>query len=91
MSHHDTEEHLSPEEKKFRNCIELGDNFMKIEIFYLADRWYGRAVELQPDNKEALNKWEDSKRLHKKENQTIYKVVAAMALIVLIIIGVRVL
>lgn len=91
MSHHDTEEHLSPEEKKFRDCVELGDNFMKIEIFYLADRWYKQAVQLHPDDLEVRQKWEESRRLHKLENKAIYAVVAAMAFIVLIVIGFRVL
>jgi len=90
MSHHDIEDHLSPEEKKFRECVELGDNFMKIEIYYLADRWYERAVQLRPDDILLRQKWDECHRLHRLENKTIYAVVTAMALIVLIVIGVRV-
>lgn len=88
MSHYDADEHLSPGEKKFRECVELGDNFMKIEIYYLADRWYERAVQLKPDDMIVRQKWDECHRLHRLENKAIYAVVGAMALIVLVVLGV---
>ncbi len=88
MAHSEELENLTPEEKKFRECIELGDNFMKIQIYYLADQWYERAVKMQPDNKEAKQKWEESKAAHKLENKSIYAVVGTMALITLIALGI---
>ena len=89
MAHAEEQEHLSPEEKKFRECIEQGDNFMKIQIYYLADKWYAQAVQMQPGNAGARKKWEESKVAHKKENRTIYAVVGAMAIIVLIVLGIK--
>ena len=89
MAHSENLENLSLEERKFRECVDLGDNFMKIEIYYLADRWYEQAAKMQPDNREVIKKWEDCRRLHKKENQTIYAIVAAMAVIVLVVLGIK--
>ena len=83
-NHH--QQHLSPEEKKYRENMITGDDFMKIEIFRSAAACYRRALEVKPGDEEAAVKLADTREKIKKENKAIYAIVSIAAVIVLLVV-----
>ncbi len=77
---------MTPEEKLYREYILNGDDFMKIEIFRQAAKWYRKALELRPGDKEAKGKLDDTLSRIKKENKAIYIIVSIAAVITLLVI-----
>ncbi len=80
---------MTPEEKRFREYLLNGDDFIKIEIFRSAVSWYRKALELKPENPEARQKLEDALARIKKENKAIYIIVSIAAVVTLLIIFLR--
>ncbi len=62
---------LSPEDSMFREYIQRGDDFCKIEIYRQAVDWYRKAVELRPDDEDARNKLAACSGKIKKESRAI--------------------
>jgi hypothetical protein len=81
MGHQDTHENLSPEEKKFRELMRNGDDFLKIEIYRSAIHKFREAARMDIDNEAANKKVEECQVLLNKENKVIYIIVAVVAVI----------
>jgi hypothetical protein len=75
---------LTPEERKFREFMNTGDDFIKIEIFRSAASYYGKALALKPGDAEAGRKLAETREKIKKENRAIYVIVAVAAVAVLL-------
>jgi hypothetical protein len=86
MGHHETNENLSPEEKKFRELMHNGDDFFKIEIYRSAKTRYREAATMNIDNEAANKKAEERQALLQKENRAIYIIVAIVAAAVAMIL-----
>lgn len=56
MAHHENNENLSPDEKKFKELMLNGDDFFKIEIYRSAVKQYKEAAKLDIDNNLANSK-----------------------------------
>jgi hypothetical protein len=80
---------LTPEDRRFREYIMLGDDFRKIEIFRYAANWYRKAFELRPDDPEAKKKLEECRTRLRNENRTIAVIIAVAAVMVLLIAFIR--
>ncbi len=85
MAHHDNNENLSPEEKKFRELMQNGDDFLKIEIYRSAIHKYREAAKMHIDDATAQKKVEECHVLLQKENKAIYIILAVAAVIVAIV------
>jgi hypothetical protein len=77
---------LTPEEKRYRECMTTGDDFTKIEIFRSAAAWYQRALDLRPGDEAAQGKLAGIREKIKKENKAIYAIVAVLAVISIMIV-----
>jgi hypothetical protein len=85
MAHHDNNENLSPEEKKFRELIQNGDDFMKIEIYRSALSRYREAAKLDIDNELANQKVAECERLIRSEENVISILLAVAAVVFFLI------
>jgi hypothetical protein len=64
MGHQETDlTLLSPEERSFRELMNRGDDFFKIEIFRSAKAWYSRALALNIHQEQARERIEECERL----------------------------
>jgi len=79
--------HLSPEEEAYREYLQRGDDFFKIEILRPAKAWYSRALELKPGSAEALKKIEECDHLLKYEKKvfTILSIIGAVIIFAFLI------
>lgn len=80
---------LTPEERRFREYIMLGDDFRKIEIYRYAANWYRKAFELRPGDPEAKQRLEECRTRLRNENRTIAVIIAVAAVMVLLIAIIR--
>jgi hypothetical protein len=85
MAHHESNENLSPEEKKFRELMTNGYDFLKIEIYRSALSRYRQAAKLGIDNELANKKIAECELLIQKERKWIYVVLAVAAVAVLLV------
>ena len=85
MAHHENNENLSPEEKKFRELMTNGDDFFKIEIYRSAVKQYKEAAKLDLDNDLASQKVAECERLLQNERKWIYVILAVAAVAVILI------
>jgi len=85
MAHHENNENLSPEEKKFRELMTNGDDFFKIEIYRSAVKQYKEAAKLDLDNDLASQKVAECERLLRNERKWIYILLSVAAVTVILI------
>jgi hypothetical protein len=85
MVHNENNEILSPEEKKFRELMTNGDDFMKIEIYRSALSRYKEAAKLDIDNELANKKIAECERLLQNERKWIYVILSVAAVAALLI------
>lgn len=84
MASKEYDQHLNPEDKKFRECILTGDDFMKIEIYRQAAAWYRNALAIRPEDAPAKQKLEDAVNKIKAENKAIYIILSLAAAIIIL-------
>jgi hypothetical protein len=84
MASHIDHSNLSPAERLYREYMARGDDFMKIEIYRAARKWYVKALEMNIHNDAAGKKIGDCDRLIRGERKTISIVAAAAVCIILI-------
>jgi hypothetical protein len=89
MDHNQNNQSLSPEDKKFREYISRGDDFIRIEIFRNALLWYKRALELKPDDPVARQKVNDTKKKIHGESRVIITLVIVAVVVVAVVLVVR--
>ena len=85
MAHHENNENLSPEEKKFQELMTNGDDFVKIEIYRSAVSRYREAAKLGIDNDLANRKVAECERLIRSEENVISILLAVAAVIFFLI------
>jgi hypothetical protein len=85
MVHNENNEILSLEEKKFRELMTNGDDFMKIEIYRSALSRYKEAAKLDIDNELANKKIAECERLLQNERKWIYVILSVAAVAALLI------
>ena len=85
MGHHESIENLSPEEKKYRELMTNGEDFLKIEIYRSALSRYKAAAAMNFDKGEAAKKVEEVSAMLQKENKAIYIIVAVAAVVVAVV------
>ena len=85
MEHHENNENISPEEKKFRELMRNGDDFFKIEILRSALHWYREALKLKPGDETATQQVAACEVLLKRERKAIY-IITGIAVVVVALI-----
>ncbi len=85
MGHHETNENVSHAEKKFRELMQMGDDFYKIEIYRSAVKNYKEAAKLDVDNDQASRKAAECERLLTKERKVIYVLLSIAAVVVALV------
>lgn len=77
---------LSPEEWRFRDFMQKGDDFMKIEIYRSAKECYTRALEFNQNQGLVRNKLDNCNRLLQIEKKRIIIIVSILAIVALVLI-----
>lgn len=89
MGHNESTENLSREEKKFRELMINGEDFLKIEIYRSAVHRFRQAAVMNIDNELANRKVFECETLIKKENRAIYAIVAVAAVVIAVVMMIR--
>ena len=77
---------LSPEERRYFDYMQKGDDFMKIEIYRSAKEWYSKAFELNRNHGLVQSKLDNCNRLIQLEKKKITIVVSVIAFVLLVVI-----
>jgi len=85
MAHHESNEHLTPEQRHFNDCIRRGDDFFRITLFRYARDWYRKALEINPNNESACEKFAQSEASLNAKNKTVYTVLAVIAVLLVVV------
>lgn len=85
MEHHDNS-HLSPEEKKFNDFIQRGDDLLNIDQYTPAAECYQKALDINFNNEVAQARLDKLAGLKKFEFSTILKILGAAAIIVIVVL-----
>ncbi|MCX6272691.1 MAG: hypothetical protein NTU44_16035 [Bacteroidetes bacterium] len=85
MAHEPSLENLSPEELKFREMVQRGDDYHRIELYRWALHYYRLASETPFANKEVEEKIEMISRKIRRETQAIVAVLVIAAVFVALI------
>ena len=83
MDHTILETTLSPDERKFLNFMRHGDNFFRIELLRPAKSYYQKALELNIETENVLQKIAECDRLLAFEIKVIRILVAITAVLLL--------
>lgn len=86
MKHQDHEISLNPEDRQVKDLLKKGDDFMKIEIYKMARRYYEKALAIEPQNPELQQKVRHVINLQKRELKTIAIIVSIMAIVVVAVV-----
>lgn len=86
MAHPEDPIDLSLEERRFKDYIQKGDNFMKIQIYRSAKEWYTMALEMNQDHGLARSKLDNCNRLIQSEKKMIIIVVSAIAIVLVTVL-----
>ena len=83
MAHQTYDTELSPEEIEFRDLMQHGDDFLKIELLRPAKSWYQKALALKIHTEQIEQKIAECNRLIAFEVKVI-RILAGLALIVIL-------
>jgi hypothetical protein len=82
MSHAETTAGMSKEEIHFRRFMQMGDDFLKIQIYRNAREWYQKALELNMETEQVKQKIADCNEKIQKEKKVIIYIVIIAAIII---------
>lgn len=80
--HHEDNEHLSPEEIKFNDCIRRGDDLFNIHQYMASREFYNEALEMHFNDKLVNEKLELVTKNKSFETKTVIKILAVAAVII---------
>ena len=83
MAHVESHEHLSPEQKKFKEYFQRADDFRRIELFRYSKYWFEEAAKFNIDHDIVEQKLELVDSLIRNETKWIIYVLSAAAVIIL--------
>ena len=75
---------MNPAERKFLDYMQHGDDFCKIELWRPAKNWYKKALELNIESENILQKIADCDKSIANEVKIIWRLVAIAAVLVLV-------
>ncbi len=80
--HHEETANLSPREMKFNDCIRRAEDFLKIEQYSPAKKYYKEALDLHFNDPMVEEKINAVTELQKFEKKTIIKILAVAVIII---------
>jgi hypothetical protein len=83
MAHISTEETLTPVELEFRDLMQHGDDFFKIELLRPAKSWYKKALKLNLETEKITQKIAECDKKLKFERR-VFRVLAVVAAVLLL-------
>lgn len=86
MAQHTSETNLSPAESEFKDLMQRGDDFFKIQLLRPAKNWYKRALEMNIDTVKVKQKIAECDKELAFEIKVIKILVAVTAVIVVLAI-----
>ena len=74
---------MNPAERKFFDYMQHGDDFCKIELWRPAKNWYKKALELNIESENILQKIADCDKSIANEVKIIWRLVAIAVVLIL--------
>lgn len=84
MKNNSSESTLSSAENNFREFIQRGDDFYKIELLRQAKAWYEKARDVRPDNEQVNSRISECKSKLTFENKVVFILISIATALVLI-------
>ncbi len=82
MAHAHHEEHLSPEEKKFREYFQRATDLRKIELYRYAKYWFRESLQFNMQTAEVQAAMDENDEMIRKETRSIIAVVCVAAVLI---------
>ena len=90
MTQEEPRENLSSKEKLFRFYMTHGEDFLKIEIFRNARKYYKLAMDMNINNEAVNEKIKQCNNLIKKENKSIVTILIIIAAVICVVAGFKI-
>ena len=71
MDHDKSESNINPDERNFRDYMQRGDDFYKIELLRQAKLWYNQALGLNIESEKAKSRISECERQLEFENNVV--------------------
>jgi len=84
MAHNISESKMNSAESKFKEFIQRGDDFYKIELLRQAKSWYNKALALNIENDKVKYRISDCERLLAFESKVVYILISIASALVLV-------
>jgi hypothetical protein len=84
MGHTTSDIYLSIAERDFRDCMQHGDDFFKIELLRQAKKWYTKALEFNIESDTVKQRIAECEKMLMFER----KVTGILAVVALVIVGI---
>lgn len=87
MGHHPVDESkLSPEERRYAECMRKGDDFYVIDLFVRAREMYEQALQYKPGDETALRKVEQCRNNVSHDTRRVLIILGIAAVIILAVL-----
>ena len=87
MNQAESQEILTSEEEKYRFYMTRGQEFLGIEIYRNARKYFQQAFDMNINNEQALSKLKETEKLIKTENNIFVKIAAGVLILGILIIS----
>jgi len=84
MAHSSSEINLSPQEREFRDLVQHGDDFFRIELLRHARSWYKKALQMNMDTETVNQKIAACTKLLAFERKVVWILLALAAAIIVV-------
>ena len=84
MGHTTSDNYLSISERDFRDCMQHGDDFFKIELLRQAKKWYTKALEFNLESDTVKQRLAECEKMLTFER----KVTGILAVVAAVIVGI---
>jgi hypothetical protein len=83
MAHTSLETTLNPVDREFRDMVQHGDDFFKVELLKHAKSWYQKALKMNIETETVKQKIENCNKLLKFERKVTWVLIAIAAVAII--------
>lgn len=84
MERDNSESRMSPADRDFKEFIQRGDDFYKIELLRQAKAWYNKALSLNIENEKAKSRISECERLLTYESKVVNILISVASALLLL-------
>lgn len=89
MAHDESSEHLTSEQKKFNFYMTRGEDFLRIDIYRNARKYFQMALDMGMDNEKVQERLDLCTQMIKKERKSFIGLGIAVCIIIAVVLVIR--